>query len=307
MKFPTLLSLAAAPIALLCTAPALADDHVEAEEVEAADEAPAGPALWRVADEDTTIYLFGTVHMLPDTIDWNSGVVNDALASSETLVTELDMTPEVEAEIGKMFQDRGMLPEGQTLRALMTDEQRKTYEEGLAKIKVAPETFDTMEPWLASIVLLQIVSQASGFTPDKGVENVLEAAIGPDVGREALESVETQVLVFDELPVEQQVIYLLEFAADPVEGIKSLDVLVDEWAAGDAETVGTMMTEAMVGHPELAERLFYSRNRDWAEWIDTRLDSPGTVFMAVGAGHLAGEKSVQDFLTERGIETTRVQ
>jgi uncharacterized protein YbaP (TraB family) len=307
MKLIKYLSLStAAGFALLASNPALADGHSETEAAATA-EAKGGPALWKVADEDTTIYMFGTVHMLPDDVDWNSGVVNEALASAETLVTELNMTPEIEAEIGKQFEERGLLPEGQTLRSLMTEEQLATYEAGMVKVQMPAETFDQLEPWLASIVLLQIVTQAAGFTADKGVETVLEAAIGPDVGREALETVESQILVFDELPLDQQMIYFLEFAADPVEGIQGLNAIVSAWAEGDAEGVGKMMNEALAAHPDLQERLLFSRNKNWAEWIDTRLDTPGTVFMAVGAGHLAGENSVQDYLTERGIITTRVQ
>jgi uncharacterized protein YbaP (TraB family) len=34
---------------------------------------------------------------------------------------------------------------------------------------------------------------------------------------------------------------------------------------------------------------------------------PGTVMVAVGAGHLAGSDSVQDFLMKRGLTVSRVQ
>lgn len=305
MKLAKYLALAAtAPLALLAANPAFAEDTAPTVEATAVS---AGPALWKVADDDTTIYLFGTVHMLPADVDWNSGVVNEALASADTLVTELNMTPETEAEIAVMFEAKGILPEGQTLRGLMSEEQRAKFEGGLAKIQVPADTFDTMEPWLASIALVQGLSMAAGFTPDKGVETVLEKAVAPDVARDALETVEDQLKVFDEMSMEQQIEYLLETAGDPMEAITQLNVLVAEWAKGDAERVGQMMNQALEGHPELAERLLYGRNRNWADWLAARLDQPGTVFVAVGAGHLAGTNTVQDYLAERGIVTARVQ
>lgn len=308
MTFTKRISLATvAGFALLASNPAFARNaESPVVEVETAEQSN-GPALWKVADEDTTIYMFGTVHMLPDDVDWNSGVVNEALASADTLVTELNMTPEVEAEIGKVFGERGTLPEGQTLRGLMTDEQLETYVAGMGKLGIPAEALDSLKPWYASIALLGAVLPATGFTPEKGVETVLEKAVGPDVKRVGLETVELQVDVFDGLPIDKQMVYFLEFAADPIEGIKGLQVLVDEWAAGNADEVGNIMNQAMSGSPELAERLLYNRNKNWAEWIDARLDEPGTVFMAVGAGHLAGEKSVQDYLVARGIQTTREQ
>lgn len=307
MKLRKFLASTVAGFAMLASVPALADAHNEQPAAETA-EAPGKPALWKVADEDTTIYLFGTVHMLPADVDWNSGPVNDALASADALVTEVDMTPENMAEMGAMFQQAGMLTTGGTLRDLMTEDQRATYEAGLAKLGIPAAAFDPLEPWAASLALLQVTTQASGFDPNRGVETVLESLTGDDVERVALETVEFQIAVFDELPIDDQVLFLLEGAEDPMEGIKVLNELVSEWAEGDVTALGNLMNAGLEASPLLADRLLYSRNANWAEWIEDRLDStPGTVFIAVGAGHLAGEKSVQDYLAQRDIETVRIQ
>jgi uncharacterized protein len=53
--------------------------------------------------------------------------------------------------------------------------------------------------------------------------------------------------------------------------------------------------------------LLVRRNKAWAQWIRARLDQPGTAFIAVGAGHLGGEGSVQDQLKALGVESARVQ
>jgi uncharacterized protein YbaP (TraB family) len=298
-----------AGIALLGSAPAFAEPQAEAAATEAAPtEMPGKPALWKVADEDTTIYLFGTVHLLPENVDWNSGPVNEALASADALVTEVDMTPENTAKMGAMFQEAGMLTTGGTLRDLMTDDQRARYEAGLAKIGVPAAAFDALEPWAASLAILSITTQASGFTPDRGVEMVLEGLVGEEVERLALETVEFQIAVFDELPIDQQVLFLLEGAEDPMAGIETLNQLVTEWAEGDVTALGDLMNEGLEVSPLIAERLLYMRNANWAEWIDQRLETtPGTIFIAVGAGHLAGTNTVQDYLAERDIETVRIQ
>ena len=49
------------------------------------------------------------------------------------------------------------------------------------------------------------------------------------------------------------------------------------------------------------------RNAAWAEWVAKRLGQPGTIMVAVGAGHLAGKDSVQRLLQARGVRATRVQ
>lgn len=96
-------------------------------------------------------------------------------------------------------------------------------------------------------------------------------------------------------------------AAGGIDDAKStLDRMVAEWVKGDADKLAEMMNEGM-DDPVLSEALLYSRNANWAEWIAKRLDAPGTVFIAVGAGHLAGARSVQDMLAAKGINSERVK
>jgi uncharacterized protein YbaP (TraB family) len=86
-----------------------------------------------------------------------------------------------------------------------------------------------------------------------------------------------------------------------------LDAMMAVWLAGDADGLARLMNEDMAGEQALMERLLWQRNRAWADWVVERLDMPGTVFVAVGAGHLAGEKSVQADLAARGLIVSRVQ
>lgn len=266
-----------------------------------------GPALWKVADEDTTIYVFGTVHTLPDDVEWYTGPVKTALDESETLVTEIDLTPEGMAQIPALVQQIAILREGTTVRSLMDDEERATYEAALNDLGIRANAFDQLEPWFAALQLSNLAYTRGGFDPNNGTESVLERTIGDTMGRDALESVESQFAIFDELPQDAQVDYLVETAEQIEEVTPFLQKLVAEWAEGDVQELGDLMNEAMEADPVLADRLLYARNANWAMWIDERLDSPGTIFMAVGAGHMAGNQKLQDKLAERGIEMTRIQ
>lgn len=296
--------------AILLTAPACAQQQkptpvasaqAPVEEVEL-----GGPALWKVSDEDTTIYLFGTVHALPKDVDWYKGNVAEALASSDILVTEIMNTPETPTKMQSIIMSTGMLPADKNLRAMLTDEQKASYEAAMTKLGMPVATFDRFEPWYASMMLAMLPIMKEGYSPESGVEAVLMAKTGDAKPRGELETLEFQLTLFDELPLESQILFLIQ-AADGVDTIKPmLDKMVAEWLEGDADGLAALMNEGLTDQV-LAERLLYQRNSKWAEWIDTRLETPGTVFIAVGAGHLAGAKSVQDALELRGIKTYRVQ
>lgn len=290
------LALTASALALSLGAlasPALADHH-EGE--------TTGPALWSLSDEDTTIYLFGTIHVLPEGETWYDDRIAKAFESSDELVFEVsldDMEGSAEAMAGL-----AMLPEGQTLRDLMTEENRAEYEAALDGLGVPAAALDPVEPWAATLNLSMLPLMQAGWQPNSGVEMVLRQR-GEDKQRGALETVEEQVALFDTLPMDAQ-LELLDATVENIDQmVSSLDLMKVEWLEGDAAALGELMNAEM-DDPALYERLLVNRNRNWASWIENRLDTPGTVFIAVGAGHLAGEGSVQSLLKERGLTVERI-
>ncbi len=301
------LALTASAFALAFAAsPALADDHAE----------PTGPALWEVSDEDTTVYLFGTVHFLPEGVEWYTPTIEQALTGSDQFVTEIDTSaipemvpgetpsPEMMA-IAQMQMQLAQLTTGGTLRELMDEEDRAEYEEALTGFGVPAAALDGFEPWFAFMTMTQLALMQQGFDPNAGVERQLDMRVeGKD--RAAFETIEQQFTMLDSLPMESQ----LNLLDETVEGLPEMGEgfqrMVDEWMAGDADGLASMLNEELKD-AAVYDALLTSRNANWAEWIDARMDEPGTVFIAVGAGHLAGNGSVQEMLAERGFTAERVQ
>lgn len=276
----------------------------------AAPPAPAaipatGPALWKVADEDTTIYLFGTVHALPKDVEWYRGPVAEALAAAQVLVTEIPPGELATPAVQQAFLAKAELPAGQSLRDLLSAEQRATYEAAVAKLGLPATTFDKVEPWFAAMTLSALPLLKGGYSMNAGVESAIEGKAGTKT-RAALETVDGQLRLFDEMAVPTQVEFLMSVAEQLDRVVPSMNEMVAAWARGDAERLAALMN-AELDDPALADRLLYARNRDWAKWVAKRLDEPGTVFVAVGAGHLAGANSVQDYLTQAGTAVVRVQ
>lgn len=262
-----------------------------------------GPALWQVADDDTTIYLFGTVHALPRDKNWFDGRIERAFAASDELVTEVDISDL--ASSSAALQRSGMLPEGQNLREMMKPEDRIQYEEALVALGVPVETLDGYEPWLAAMTLSLLPLLRSGYDTQSGVEMALGQRAGDSKKRGALETIDQQIELFDGMPIEAQLAFLDQTVEQIPRASTSLDAMVAEWLEGDARELARLMN-AELADPVLKDRLLIRRNANWAEWIERRLEQPGTVFIAVGAGHLAGEGSVQDQLRERDIKVKRI-
>lgn len=286
------------PVLGSCATPAEAEASAE---VRPADAVP-GPALWVVRDDDTTIYLFGTVHVLPEGLEWYDTRIAGALSSADELVTELNMDdPQA---ITASILAAAPLPEGQNLRELMTPENRVEFEAALTAIGLPPNALDRYEPWYAAIVLSLGPLQNAGFDPASGVENALaERSAGKR--HEALETIAQQVQMFDGMEQVHQLNYVDQAAEGVADVLPTVEAMVSQWRAGDVELLGQTLNDDM-DDAYLTTRLLINRNMNWAGWIERRLAQPGRVFVAVGAGHLAGEGSVQDQLRTRGLTVSRI-
>lgn len=262
------------------------------------------PALWVVKDEDTTVYLFGSIHILKPGLGWFDDGVKAAFDSSDQLVLELVEPPaaEVQALFGKLAMDQ----QGKTLRSKMNDADRAVYDAAMGKLGIPAPAFDQFEPWAAAVTLSLVAMQKSGFDPNSGVEKQLTAAANaakkPIAG---LETMAFQLGVFDTLPESEQVAFLVETAKMIDDAGTSMDKMVDMWASAETESLGQLMNEGLTSRT-LYDALLTKRNANWAKWISARMAKPGVTFIAVGAGHLAGPTSVQNLLPAYGLNATRV-
>jgi uncharacterized protein len=271
-------------------------------------QAAGQPAMWQVADQDTTIYLFGTIHMLPPNSAWRTPAFEQAVASSqglfvETIVDEAN-PQQLAAQLAQMGLASGLPPLAQRVPA----EKRAMLETAIAKTGVPRPLFDRMETWAAAFTLLGVQFKAIGVEGEHGVESVLRnsfAKAGKPVGE--LESNRDQLSMFDTLPESAQRA-LLEGAIETPDAVRvQFDDMLAAWLRGDVEAIAKTFNEDLAQSPELMDALIRRRNANWSRWIEQRMAAPGTVMVAVGAGHLAGDGSVQRFLQQRGLEVTRIQ
>lgn len=271
----------------------------------AEDAANVSPALWVVEDADTKIYLFGTVHALDGKQAWFNDEVKTAYDASQELVLEA-ILPEPASVQGKVLK-LAIDTSGKTLTSKLTPEVAGLLKAELTKAGAPANAFDMFEPWFVSTALAAITFQKMGIKPEHGVEEVLRAAAKKDgkaIGE--LESFDWQMNLFDTLPEELQIAMLSSSLENMAEAETMMTKLVTSWSSGDVEGLATIMNEAMLETPGLGKVLLADRNERWAEWIDARMDKPGTVFVAVGAGHLGGPDSVQAMLAKHGLKAERV-
>ena len=265
----------------------------------------ADPALWVVKDNDTTIYLFGTVHVLRPGLSWFDEAVKTAFDASDEVVLELVMPDDATAQAAVM--KHAVNTSGTTLTAMLPEDERAAYLQSLTNIGVPPAALDQYQPWFAATNLSIMTLMKAGYDANSGAEKVITAA-AKEAGKpvSGLETMDQQLGFFSGLSQPSQIALLTSTVEELPNATKMTDDMVAKWGAGDPQGLGELMNESLRETPELSKVLLADRNARWAEWINTRMAKPGTVFIAVGAGHLAGNDSVQAMLAKRELTATRV-
>jgi uncharacterized protein YbaP (TraB family) len=268
----------------------------------------ARPALWSVSDADTTVYLFGTIHLLPDNYQWRTPKIEQAVGGSQQLVIETIVDEKDPMKLFGILMRIGMSPGLPPLVDRVPAAKRAALLDAVKKSGFPPKTLDNMETWAAAFILLGNQFKDLGLKNDQGVEMTLRSAFagqGKPIGE--LESNLEQLTFFDQLPEKAQR-ELLEGAIEQASTVRTdFNDMLTAWVRGDVKAIARSFNRDLAASPELAQALIKQRNATWSKWIEQRMAQPGAVMVAVGAGHLAGRDSVIDLLKREGYRVRRLQ
>jgi uncharacterized protein YbaP (TraB family) len=274
-----------------------------------AAKAPAAkPALWKLADHDTTIYLFGTIHLLPKGTEWRTAKFNAASASASSLVVETVIDEaKPEAAIGEMMR-MAVSPNLPPVLDRVPADKRAALAAVIKRSGMPPARLDILETWAVGMLLLGVTFQDLGLDPNSGVESALKSEFtnaGKAIGQ--LETNAEQFSFFDTLPEKAQRQFLEGVLEDTAKARVEFAKMLKTWSKGDVRAMGATFNAELADAPALRENLLRKRNANWSRWLQQRLAQPGVVMVAVGAGHLAGGDSVIAMLKRSGHKVTRVQ
>ena len=227
-------------------------------------------------------------------------------AAASELVLEVRL-PEDPAELQPLIMKYAIDPSGKKLSQKLSPEVKAKLDKELGAVGLPPQALEPLEPWFISMTLAQVGAQKLGLVPEFGPETILTKS-AKEKGKSVteLETIESQIAMLDAVPESEQIIGVNQTIEKMDKIGETFAPMINAWASGDTEGLTKIMNEGVEEMPTLYKAMFVDRNAKWADWVGQRLAKPGIVFMAVGAGHLAGPDSVQTFLAKKGIKSAKV-
>jgi len=298
-QFPAFL---AALLAIGLTLPGFADEAPTAPTTVLAP-MEAHPALWTAHGKKGTAYLFGSVHVLPQQVDWHTKSIDAAIAKADVFVFELPVEEDLQTHIQNYVKTRGTLPPDKHLRDMLSPKAREAFDREIAKLPMPASAFDHMRPWLADVTIDVMDIQNQHYSRQAGIEEQLKKEIAarnkPVIGLETVDQ-QLSLLVPDDPKVELQ-----NFESD-LENAKAdndkIGPLLDAWMQGDVRKLAHLTAADMKDYPQLRKVLIEDRNQAWVKKIVALLNENKTYFIAVGAAHLVGPRGVPALLRKQGLK-----
>ncbi|MEN5051994.1 TraB/GumN family protein [Brevundimonas naejangsanensis] len=307
-RFAAGLLAALAASAALAAAPGVA--HAEAPGSVSAAPIPraegAGPPLWVVRDADSTVYLFGTVHVLRPGTAWGSDKVDAAFASASDIWVEI-ADQDDQAVVMPVIQQHGVDP-SRPLSSILSAADFAAFDKVAQANGASGAALDAYRPWLAAFMISMSGPTNAGYRSEAGVDKTLmDRARAQGKALHGFETADIQVRLIAGMSEEAQVAYLNNYVRNADGIVNNLDDTVAAWLKGDAAETGRLnRVNTRDIHEDIHRAALIERNADWTNQIETMMQGAGTAFVAVGAAHLMDQDSVIDMLTAKGFTVERL-
>jgi uncharacterized protein YbaP (TraB family) len=266
------------------------------------------PALYVVRDADSTMYLYGTVHVRPRDTDWGDEDVRSALASADEIWTEIEISPQSDQRAQALAMQLGEAPPDKPLSSWLTAEENERLNGLTQRLGIPRAYLETMQPWMAGLTLSLLPIVQAGYDPMSGVDRAVDA-YGDANGKtmRSFETIEQQLGFFSGLDEETQREFLREAIEEAEQGPAMIGEMTTAWERGDLDTLERVVVDdTRREYPDVYEALFLRRNNAWMEVLTREMQGSGVDFVAVGAGHLLGEDGLVEQMRARGYTVERV-
>jgi uncharacterized protein YbaP (TraB family) len=265
----------------------------------------AEPALWKVQGSQATVYLFGTIHILKPNVAWRAPKIDAAIKASDALWLEIADNDDP-AVMQPLVLKYGVDP-AHPLSSKLDAATKAKLAALLAPLGLTPAQFEPLRPWMAGVTLSVLPLMQGGYDINSGAEHVITADMrAAHKPIDGLETAEQQVRYLADMPPAEELDFLKSSLDDGEKAVPELDEMVAAWVSGDQSKLEALLDEEMRDdYPDIYKLLIVERNARFADQIAALARGRGVVFVAIGAGHLAGPDSVQADLAKLGLTAVR--
>jgi uncharacterized protein len=261
----------------------------------------AGP-VWAIRGAHNTVYLAGSIHLLPPQDAALPPALDRAYDDSARVVMELDLSKIDQLAVGGWMLEHGSLPPGTKLRSVLGEQRYARVSAAATDLGLPSEILDGQAPWVVGIELADLEYVHLGFDPQQGVEEQLVQRAQKDGKPIAgLETIDEELGGLEALPREDQLRMLDQTLDDLKESPAELQEVLVAWRHGDAAKLAALLSREYSSFPALYRALVTARNARWLPEIEQFMRGGDNCMVLVGSLHLVGDGGLLELLRKDGF------
>jgi uncharacterized protein YbaP (TraB family) len=263
--------------------------------------------MWKVSSGKSTVYLVGSIHMVPKDFFPLPAAMEKAFDDSSTLVLEIDERKADPMALAKA----GVYPPEDEIGNHIKDDTKVAFEKYCEPLdKMTNLTLHHMKPWCAANTIGILEVQKRGFDKNLGIDkHFLDEAVEKKKDVQELESIDFQLHAFDDLSEDLQDKLLKSALVDVDHTDADAKDMVSAWKSGDPDLMDKVATRDEKEHPELKpvmDKLLYERNDGMVAKIEDYLKSGKQTFVVVGSAHLTGPRGLVAQLQKKDYRVEQI-
>jgi uncharacterized protein len=263
--------------------------------------------LWRVRGDHNTVYLLGSIHVLPKQAYPLNPAIERAFTNANAIAFEIDLNRVTKNTFKQAFGRTAFYPLGDSLSKHLGPETILLLERVLPVYGLTLKQVELYRPWFLAETLNSRALHMAGFSEQLGIDIYFYrkalTARKPMLG---LETVHDQAQIFTRMDDAQNEQYLLSTIYGLPAYPRIMAKLVNAWETGDVAVLDQMVNQNKEADREGHEALFSRRNARWLPEIERLAHENGNILVVVGAGHLVGADGVVALLRHAGYSVEQL-
>jgi uncharacterized protein len=268
----------------------------------------ADTSVWQLRQGSQTLYIAGTVHLLPPEQFPLPDAFSQAYLQADTLVLETDIR-QLDTPGGmQLLMQHARYQDGRTLNRVLSAGTYQQLAEFAAAQGVNLQTLNSFKPDFVLLTLMQAALQKAGMAGEGVDLHFLQQAVSDAKPLLFLETIEQQLSLLLNASASNEEQFVKQ-NLQQLSGMEAqLTQIISAWRRGDTKALATLamaFTDTKEGK-QFYDVLLVQRNKNWLPQIVQMLNTPEVELVLVGALHLAGDNNVLQLLREQGYQLTQL-
>lgn len=267
----------------------------------------AQTSVWQVKKGSDSIYIGGTLHILPKAQMPLPSEFEHAYLQADTIILEAPLPDPKDSQAQMKMMQTLSYQKGETLADKLTPSVKADLESKLAEFGVNLNELNSFRPFMVSVILMSMELQKQQLIGEGVDAYFAKRAEADKKPQQYLETLDFQLQLFKKMGENNEDKFINTNLSQLENYAEQFNSMMKAWRSGDTESLNQLVVKPLQQNdPDTFKTLLKERNYNWLPKVEALFNNQQKELVLVGAGHLVGEHNLLSLLSAQGYTVTQV-